>query len=229
MILLTGTSTRPRLHMAEMVLKVTIMMMRATALVSLYLKCLTDSHMIVGLFSWIQMGASESITRARMGSGKNLYTSTRYWVFQSHFGCRRGTGARVVLCTVTLLTTNNHTFSAACFRFPFSLNELIPCRHWCSRIRSRWGYLYGLNPVPGAVALGPHRELEPLSPHRAVARPKGPIPRSIRIRHPDLQQSNIVVSRSPDSNWQYTSILPHFSLPAYPNSSRTTTILSRNL
>src|SRR5579863_3013297 len=42
-----------------------------------------------------------------------------------------------------------------------------------------------------------------------------------RSRHPDLQQSNIIVSRSPDSNlhvvglfdWQHTSILPPF-LPA---------------
>jgi len=41
-----------------------------------------------------------------------------------------------------------------------------------------------------------------------------------RIRHPDLQQSNIIVSRSPDSNWhvvglldwQHASILPPFLL-----------------
>lgn len=44
------------------------------------------------------------------------------------------------------------------------------------------------------------------------------------IRHPDLQQSNIVVSRSPDSgcqvvgliDWQHASILPMFLLAGVP-------------
>ena len=48
--------------------------------------------------------------------------------------------------------------------------------------------------------------------------PKNPALGHFRIRHPDLQPSNIFVSRSPDSNlhvvslidWQHTSILPMF-------------------
>ena len=48
--------------------------------------------------------------------------------------------------------------------------------------------------------------------------PRNPALGHFRIRHPDLQLSNIIVSRSPDSNlhviglidWQHTSILPLF-------------------
>ncbi|KAG2065001.1 kinase-like protein [Suillus decipiens] len=48
--------------------------------------------------------------------------------------------------------------------------------------------------------------------------PRNPALDHFRIRHPDLQPSNIIVSRSPDSNlhvvglidWQHTSILPLF-------------------
>ena len=36
----------------------------------------------------------------------------------------------------------------------------------------------GWLPVPGTVAVGPHREFEPLSPHRVVTRPWGPGPQS---------------------------------------------------
>ncbi|KAF8256640.1 kinase-like domain-containing protein, partial [Lactarius quietus] len=56
------------------------------------------------------------------------------------------------------------------------------------------------------------------------------IPRNLaldhfHIRHPDLQPSNIIVSRSPDSNlhviglidWQHTSILPLFLLTGIPH------------
>ena len=53
------------------------------------------------------------------------------------------------------------------------------------------------------------------------------------IRHPDLQQSNIVVLRSSDSGWQLVSdwppFFPRFSLLAYPNTSRTTKTLSHDL
>ena len=54
--------------------------------------------------------------------------------------------------------------------------------------------------------------------------------RHFRIGHPDFQQNNVVVSRSPHSNWQvvdlfdwqHASILSRFSLRVYPNTSRTT-------
>jgi hypothetical protein len=54
--------------------------------------------------------------------------------------------------------------------------------------------------------------------------PKNPALSHFRIRHPDLQSSNIIVSRSPDSNlhvvglidWQHTSILPLFLLAGIP-------------
>ncbi|KAI0260799.1 kinase-like domain-containing protein [Gloeopeniophorella convolvens] len=67
--------------------------------------------------------------------------------------------------------------------------------------------------------------------------PRDPALGHFCIRHPDLQQSDIVVRRSSDSGWQVVSLLdwqhasscPYLSFPAYPNASRTTTILSRNL
>ena len=40
----------------------------------------------------------------------------------------------------------------------------------------------------------------PLSPRRAITRPKNPTLGHFRIRHPDLQPSIIIVSRSPDSS-----------------------------
>ncbi|KIL65763.1 hypothetical protein M378DRAFT_76367 [Amanita muscaria Koide BX008] len=54
--------------------------------------------------------------------------------------------------------------------------------------------------------------------------PRNPALGQFRIRHPDLQPSNIIVSRSPDSNlhvvglidWQHTSILPLFLLTGIP-------------
>ncbi|KAJ7775916.1 protein kinase subdomain-containing protein PKL/CAK/Fmp29, partial [Mycena maculata] len=54
--------------------------------------------------------------------------------------------------------------------------------------------------------------------------PRDPALGHFRIRHPDLQQNNIVVSRSPDSNWQvvglfdwqHASILPPFLLAGVP-------------
>ncbi|KIO03722.1 hypothetical protein M404DRAFT_9474 [Pisolithus tinctorius Marx 270] len=54
--------------------------------------------------------------------------------------------------------------------------------------------------------------------------PRNPALSHFRIRHPDLQPSNIIVSRSPDSNlhivglidWQNTSILPLFLLTGIP-------------
>jgi hypothetical protein len=55
--------------------------------------------------------------------------------------------------------------------------------------------------------------------------PRDPALRSFRIRHPDLQPNNIVVSRSPDSDWQvvglldwqHASILPPFLLAGVPD------------
>ncbi|KAF8999017.1 protein kinase subdomain-containing protein PKL/CAK/Fmp29 [Hymenopellis radicata] len=57
-----------------------------------------------------------------------------------------------------------------------------------------------------------------------VTRPQGPALCHFRIRHPDLQQSNIIVSRSHDStwqvvgllDWQYASILPPFLSAGIP-------------
>ena len=54
--------------------------------------------------------------------------------------------------------------------------------------------------------------------------PRNPALGHFCIRHPDLQSSNIIVSRSPDSNlhvvglidWQHTSILPLFLLAGIP-------------
>ena len=54
--------------------------------------------------------------------------------------------------------------------------------------------------------------------------PRDPALGRFCIRHPDLHQNNIVVSRSPDSNWQvvglfdrqYASILPAFLLAGIP-------------
>ena len=55
--------------------------------------------------------------------------------------------------------------------------------------------------------------------------PKNPALHHFRIRHPDLQPSNIIVSRSSDSNqlkivglldWQHASILPAFLLAGIP-------------
>jgi len=56
--------------------------------------------------------------------------------------------------------------------------------------------------------------------------PKDPALGHFRIGHPDLQQKNIIVSRSPDSNWQvaglidwqHASILPLFLLAGIPES-----------
>ncbi|EJD08141.1 protein kinase subdomain-containing protein PKL/CAK/Fmp29 [Fomitiporia mediterranea MF3/22] len=55
--------------------------------------------------------------------------------------------------------------------------------------------------------------------------PKNPTLRGFHIRHPDLQQSNIFVSKSPESgwqvvgllDWQHTSILPLFLLAGIPD------------
>jgi hypothetical protein len=54
--------------------------------------------------------------------------------------------------------------------------------------------------------------------------PSDPALSHFRIRHPDLQANNIIVSRSPESNlqivrlidWQYVSILPLFLLGYIP-------------
>ena len=54
--------------------------------------------------------------------------------------------------------------------------------------------------------------------------PRNPALSHFRIRHPDLQPGNIIVSRSPDANlhiislidWQHTSILPLFLLADVP-------------
>ena len=54
--------------------------------------------------------------------------------------------------------------------------------------------------------------------------PRNPALSHFRIRHPDLHQSNIIVSRSPDSDWhvvglldwQHASILPPFLLAGVP-------------
>ena len=78
--------------------------------------------------------------------------------------------------------------------------------------------------VPEAAAVGSHRESGPLSPHPVATDPRDPALRHFRIRHPDLQPSNIIVSRSSDSNlhvvglidWQHTSILPVFLLAGIP-------------
>ncbi|RDX44619.1 protein kinase subdomain-containing protein PKL/CAK/Fmp29 [Lentinus brumalis] len=45
--------------------------------------------------------------------------------------------------------------------------------------------------------------------------PKNPALVHFRIRHPDLQQSNIIVSRSPDSKWQVVGLIDwqHASIP----------------
>ena len=56
--------------------------------------------------------------------------------------------------------------------------------------------------------------------------PRDPSLSRFCIRHPDLQQSNIIVSKSPDSDckvvglidWQYASILPMFLLAGIPHS-----------
>jgi hypothetical protein len=55
--------------------------------------------------------------------------------------------------------------------------------------------------------------------------PRDPALLHFRIRHPDLQQSNIIVSRSPNSgwqvvgllDWQHASILPPFLLAGVPD------------
>ncbi|KAJ7261751.1 protein kinase subdomain-containing protein PKL/CAK/Fmp29 [Mycena haematopus] len=55
--------------------------------------------------------------------------------------------------------------------------------------------------------------------------PRDPALSQFRIRHPDFQESNIFVSRSPDSNWQivclfdwqHASILPSFLLAGVPD------------
>ncbi|TFY60204.1 hypothetical protein EVG20_g7498, partial [Dentipellis fragilis] len=55
--------------------------------------------------------------------------------------------------------------------------------------------------------------------------PRNQVLSHIRIRHPDLQPSNVIVSRSPDSDlrviglfdWQHTTILPMFLLAGIPD------------
>ena len=83
--------------------------------------------------------------------------------------------------------------------------------------------------VPGSVIVRPHREPEPdLNHYFLIASsfvPRNPALSHFRIRHSDLQGSNIIVSRSPHSNWQvvglldwqHTSILPSFLLASVPD------------
>ena len=55
--------------------------------------------------------------------------------------------------------------------------------------------------------------------------PRDPTLSHFRIRHPDLQESNTIVSKSPDFNWQvidqldsqHASILPSFLLSGVPD------------
>ena len=60
--------------------------------------------------------------------------------------------------------------------------------------------------------------------------PKDPPLSHFSIRHPNLQETNIVVSRS-SACWTGNTPLsyPHFSLPVCPNACRTTMIISLNL
>ncbi|KAF8591989.1 protein kinase subdomain-containing protein PKL CAK Fmp29 [Ramaria rubella] len=73
----------------------------------------------------------------------------------------------------------------------------------------------------------PSDHIENLDRHLLIASsliPRNPALGHFRIRHPDLQPSNIIISRSPDSNlqvvglidWQHTSILPLFLLSSIP-------------
>jgi hypothetical protein len=73
----------------------------------------------------------------------------------------------------------------------------------------------------------PSDHIENLGRYLSIASsliPKDPALGHFRIRHPDLQSGNIIVSRSPDSNlhiiglidWQHTSILPLFLLAGIP-------------
>ena len=86
------------------------------------------------------------------------------------------------------------------------------------RVR-REGYRYKEQP--------PSDHIESLDCYLPIA--SSPVPRNpalshFHICHPDLQQSNIIVSRSPDSNWhvislldwQHGSILPPFLLASIP-------------
>jgi hypothetical protein len=73
----------------------------------------------------------------------------------------------------------------------------------------------------------PSDHIENLNRYLRIASPlipRDPALGHFRIRHPDLQPSNIIVSGSPDSNlhvvglidWQHTSILPSFLLAGIP-------------
>jgi hypothetical protein len=86
------------------------------------------------------------------------------------------------------------------------------------RVR-REGYKYQEQP--------PSDHIENLDRYLLIASsliPRNPALGHFHIRHPDLQPSNIIVSRSPDSNlhvaglidWQHTSILPLFLLTGIP-------------
>ena len=46
--------------------------------------------------------------------------------------------------------------------------------------------------------------------------PRDPALGHFRIRHPDLQQNNIIVSRSPDSNWQVAGLIDWQHAPILP-------------
>jgi len=83
----------------------------------------------------------------------------------------------------------------------------------------REGYRYQEQP--------PSDHIENLDRYLLIASsliPSNPALGHFRVRHPDLQQSNIIVSRSPDSDWhvvglldwQHTSILPPFLLAGVP-------------
>ncbi|TDL19833.1 protein kinase subdomain-containing protein PKL CAK Fmp29 [Rickenella mellea] len=83
----------------------------------------------------------------------------------------------------------------------------------------REGYKYEEQP--------PSDHIENLDRYLRIASqliPRDPTLSQFRIRHPDLQPSNIIVSKSPDSNlhviglidWQHTSILPMFLLAGIP-------------
>ena len=86
------------------------------------------------------------------------------------------------------------------------------------RVR-REGYRYQEQPLSDHI--------ENLGSHLLITSslvPMKPALSHFRIRHPDLQQSDIIVSRSPDSNWhitglldwQHASILPPFLLAGVP-------------
>ena len=102
------------------------------------------------------------------------------------------------------------------------LTSLFTAVRWTAvpfqRVR-REGYKYQEQP--------PSDHIENLDRYFLIASsliPRNPALGHFRIRHPDLQPSNIIVSTSPDSNlqvvglidWQHTSILPLFLLTGIP-------------